>query len=320
MAHQLWLVKSNKRIDITPIVSDLSWRSNKDELGIELSFTIANGSKYMPKNPCSLGDMVILKNGKYEITRGILLNEKKSGKDPVEYAAYEYGFYLNKSDAVYRFKKMRADDAIRKILRDFGIPIGEIPFLSTSITQIYNNKKISDILKSILRQVRHATGKRYILEQRNGKMCVILYKSMKIQAVFKMDGTTYKATDFIADPSRELDVTSMINTIQVISDEKVILTKSDGPMLRKYGKLQKTISVDKKKKKEAAKNAQSELDELSKVIETTKVVLLGDDKVKAGRVIELNEKYTGIKGNYTIKDVTHTVSNGIHKMSVNMEG
>lgn len=319
MAHQLWLIKSNQLIDITPIVGGISWRSNKDELGIELSFTILNSSKNMPKNPCSLGDMVILKNGAYEITRGILLNEKKSGKDPVEYTVYEYGFYLNKSDAVYRFKKMRADDAIRKILKDFGIPFGEIPSLSTSITQIYNNKKISDILKSILRQVRRATGKRYVLEQRNGKMCVILYKSMKIQAIFKMDGTTYKATDFIADPSRELDVTSMINTIQVVSDDKVILTKSDSAMLKKYGKLQKTISVDKKKKKEAVKNAQSELDELSKVIETTKVVLLGDDKVKAGRVIELSEKNTGIKGNYTIKDVTHNVSNGIHKMTVNME-
>lgn len=318
MAHQLWLIKSTQLIDITPIVGGISWRSNVDELSTELNFEIAIGPN-LPKNPCSLGDMVVLKNGNLEITRGIILNQKKNGKDPVEYSAFEYGFYLNKSDAVYRFKKVRADDAIRKILRDFNIPIGSIPSFSTSISKIYNNKKVSEIIKDILRQVRRATGKRYMLEQRNGKMSVVLRQGMKIKATFKLDGTTYNATDFIADPSRELDVTSMINTVQVVSDDKVILTKSDSAMLKKYGKLQKTISVDKKKKKEAVKNAQSELDELSKVIETTKVVLLGDDKVKAGRVIELSEKNTGIKGNYTIKDVTHNVSNGIHKMTVNME-
>lgn len=320
MAHQLWLVKTNKRIDITPIVGGLSWRSNKDELGIELNFDLAiSDSKYFPKNPCSLGDMVILQNGNYEITRGILLNQKKNNKDPVGYVVYEYGFYLNKSDVFYRFKNVRADNAIRKILSDFGIPIGEMPSLSIVINKIYNNKKPSDIIKDILRQVRRATGKRYILEQRNGKMCVVLYRSMKIKATFKLDGTTYNSADFISEPSRELDVTEMINAVQVISDDKAILIKTDNAMIKKYGKLQKTISVDKKKKNEAVQNAKNELDELSKVIENGKVIMLGDDRVRAGRVLELNEKYTGLKGHYTIKDVTHTVDNGIHKMTVNLE-
>lgn len=320
MTHKLWLIKSNVRIDITPIIGSLSWRSNETELGTELSFDIAvNDSKYFPKNPCTLGDMVILQNNSFEITRGILLNEKKNGKDPVEYAAYEYGFYLNKSDAVYRFKNIRADTAIRKILHDFGIPIGEIPNLSVVINKIYNNKKVSEIIKDILRQVRRATGKRYMLEQRNGKIHVILRKSTRIKAIFKLDGTTYNATDFIADPSRELDATNMINSIQVVSDDKVILTKTDSSMIKKFGKLQKTINVDKKKKNEASKNAQSELDELSKVIETGKVILMGDDRVRAGSVIEINEKYTGLKNDYTVKDVTHSLENGIHKMTVNME-
>lgn len=318
MTHQLWLIKSTQLIDITPIVGGISWRSNVDELSTELNFEIAIGPN-LPKNPCSLGDMVILKNGNLEITRGIILNQKKNGKDPVEYSVFEYGFYLNKSDAVYRFKKVRADDAIRKILRDFNIPIGAIPNFSTSISKIYNNKKVSDILKDILRKVRRATGKRYMLEQRNGKMSVMLRQGMKIKATFKLDGTKYNATDFIADPSRELDVTDMTNSIQVVCEDKVILTKTDDKMLKRFGKLQKTISIDKKKKKEAAQNAQSELNQLSKITETGKVVLLGDDRVKAGRVLEINEKYTGLKNDYTVKDVTHTVVNGIHKMTVNME-
>lgn len=318
MAHQLWLIKSTQLIDITPIVGGISWRSNVDELSTELNFEIAIGPN-LPKNPCSLGDMVILKNGNLEITRGIILNQKKNGKDPVEYSVFEYGFYLNKSDAVYRFKKVRADDAVRKILRDFNIPIGSIPSLNTSISKIYNNKKVSDIIKDILRQVRRATGKRYMLEQRNGKMSVVLRQGNKIKATFNLDGTKYNATDFIADPSRELDVTDMTNSIQVVCEDKVIFAKIDDKMLKRFGKLQKTISIDKKKKKEATQNAQSELNQLSKITETGKVVLMGDDRVKAGRVLEINEKYTGLKNDYTVKDVTHTVVNGIHKMTVNME-
>jgi len=318
MAHQLWLVKSNQLIDITPIVGGISWRSNAAELSIELNFNVAIGPN-LPKNPCSLGDMVILKNGSLEITRGIILNQKKSGRDPVEYSVFEYGFYLNKSDAVYRFKKVEADDAIRKILRDFNLPIGSIPNFSTSISKIYNNKKVSDIIKDILRQVRRSTGKRYMLEQRNGKMHIVLRQGMKIKATFKLDGTQYNAADFIADPSRDLDVTDMINAVQVVNNDKLVLTKIDKKMIRRFGKFQKTISVDKKKIKEASKNAQSELNQLSKITESGKVVLMGDDRVKAGRVLEINEKYTGLKNDYTIKDVTHNVSNGIHKMTVNME-
>lgn len=111
----------------------------------------------------------------------------------------------------------------------------------------------------------------------------------------------------------------MTNSIQVVCEDKVILTKIDTSMIKRFGKLQKTISIDKKKKKEAAQNAQSELNQLSKITETGKVVLMGDDRVKAGRVLEINEKYTGLKNDYTVKDVTHTVVNGIHKMTVNME-
>lgn len=318
MAHQLWLVKSNQLIDITPIVGGISWRSNAAELSIELNFNVAIGPN-LPENPCSLGDMVILKNGSLEITRGIILNQKKSGRDPVEYSVFEYGFYLNKSDAVYRFKKVKADDAIRKILRDFNLPIGSIPNFSTSISKIYNNKKVSDIIKDILRQVRRSTGKRYMFEQRNGKMHIVLRQGMKIKATFKLDGTKYNAADFIADPSRDLDVTDMINAVQVVSNDKLVLTKTDKTMIRRFGKFQKTISVDKKKIKEASKNAQSELNQLSKITESGKVVLMGDDRVKAGRVLEINEKYTGLKNDYTIKDVTHNLSNGIHKMTVNME-
>ena len=95
MAHELWLAKS-EFIRLTPITGNIQWRSNIDELGDELGFDIAEGEG-IPKNPCNIGDMVVLRN-KEEIIRAIIVDENRSGNNSVGYTAFDFAFYLNKSN------------------------------------------------------------------------------------------------------------------------------------------------------------------------------------------------------------------------------
>lgn len=321
MAHELWLIKGSTMTNITPLIGSIGWRSNTDELGVELSFNVAfTDVDYFPKDPCSVGDMAMLKNEGKEITRGIIVDGKKSGKSPVEYTAFDFAFYLNKSESTYQFNKMPADQCIKKILSNFGIPIGNVVSIPTPITKIFAGKKPSDTIKEILEMAQQKLGIKYLMEMKQGKFYIEKQKDLVVTAKFKLGEKSYNATDAIMNPSRSISISDMVNSIQVVgNNDKIVLNKDDDAMIKKYGKIQKVITLDQEEKKSAKEVAENELKLLSKLTEEISIDLLGDDNVRAGRLFKVVEPVTGIDGTYLIKDVSHSIENGIHRMSLNLE-
>lgn len=320
MAHELWLVKGATMTNITPLVGIINWRGNVDELGDEISFDISfNDTRHFPSNPCDVGDMVILKNGDYEITRAVIVEENKSGRSPIGYTAFDFAFYLNKSNAVYQFKKLSADQCIRKVLGDFNVPIGNVVSMPVKIDKIFNNVVVSDIIREIIEMVEQKQGTKYLMEMRQGKLHIEKQSDLTIKGTFTLNGVTHDVTSAISNPTKRRSITDMVNSIQVVSNDKVVLKKSDSAMVNKYGVLQRVITLDEKEKLSAAQVAQNELNDLSKVIEETSIELLGDDRVRSGRLLQVEEPITGIKGTFLIKDANHSISNGIHKMTLGLE-
>lgn len=321
MAHELWLIKGSTMTNITPLVGIISWRSNIDELGDELSFNIAfNDTNFFPNNPCDIGDMVVLKNEEYEITRAIIVDEQKNGRSPISYTAFDFAFYLNKSSAVYQFNKMPADQCIKKILENFGIPIGTIVSMPVPITKIFPDDKVSDIIKEIITITEQKLGIKYLMEMRQGKLCIEKQNDLTVKANFILGGKSYNATDAIMNPSRKRSISDMVNSIQVVgNNDKLVLIQDDDSMIKKYGKISKVITLDQKEKISAKEVAMNELKQFSKVAEEISIELIGDDRVRAGRLFDVVEPITGIKGTYLINDASHSIENGIHKMSLGLE-
>jgi hypothetical protein len=320
--HELWLVQGETMMNITPIIGSISWKGNIDELGDEVSFDIAyNDDRYHPKNPCDLGDLVIFKNADYEITRAIIVEETKQGRSPIGYTAFDYAFYLNKSNAIYQFNRIAADQAIKKILNDFNVPIGNIASMSKKVDKIFNNKKVSDILKEIIEMVEQEQGQKYLMEMRQGKLFIEKQIDLIVKGTFRIaeNLSEHNVTAAISNPTRKRSISDMINSIQVVSNDKLVLEQVDDGLVNKYGKLQKVITLDEKESKTAKQIAQNELNEFAKVVEETSVEFMGDDQVRAGRLFEIEEPITGISGMFLIKDVTHTIRGGIHKMSLGLE-
>lgn len=323
MAHELWLIKGGTKTNITPMLGTLTWRSNMAELGDELNFSIAfNDTNYFPVNPCDIGDMVVLLNNGKEITRAIIVDEVKSGTSPIAYIGFDYAFYLNKSTAVYQFKKLSADACIKKILKDFNVPIGKITSIPKPISQIYNDKKVSEIIKDILETAEKSLGVKYLMEMRQGKLYIEKRSDAVVTGTFQLyeSGTKYDIHSAIMNPSKKRSIVDMANTIQVVgNNDKVVLTKSDNKMIEKYGRITKVVKLDQNEKKSAKQIAENELKQFSKIIEENDVELMGDDNFRAGRLFKLEEPKTGIKGTFLIKDVLHTISKGIHTMKPSLE-
>lgn len=318
--YELWAVKNNLMYNVTPLIDSLSWKSNIDELGERLDFNVAfSDTNNLPLNPIDLGSLVILKN-QSEIYRGIVFTEQRTGRDAISFSSFDYAVYLNKSKNVYQFKKVNAKTAIEKILKDYKIPIGKIISINATIKKIYPSDTGSDIIKDILRIATAQTGIKYRFEMRQGKFYVEKQQNLVIKGVFKL-ANNFNNDDVmgaISAPSRKRSIEDMKNSIIITIDDKIVINLKNNSLVSKYGLLQEVQSIDKKDKTKAKTIAQNLLNDLGKILEENSIEVPGDDSFRAGRIVEIQESVTGMKGKYLIKDVTHTVKNGIHTMSLGL--
>lgn len=326
MDYRIFDIYNGIQTNITPLVGDISWRDSIDTLGIQLDFNIANNDNgNIPKDILDIGHMIVLlgEKGNNEIFRGLPVTENKQGRQPIGYSCFDYGFYLNKSKEIYQFKKIKADVAIKKICTDFKIPIGSIISISTIINKIYYDKELSEIIKDILDIATKSTGIKYRMEFREGKFYIQKYTDMIIKASFDLGGTIQDITDFTSNPTRSRSIEEMKNSIKIYTGDenkiKVVATARDEKLIKEYGLLQEVQSVDEKDIAKAKNIANNLLKDLAKITEDNSIELIGNDDVRAGRILEINEPLTGMKGNYLIKDCTHTIKNGIHKMQVGLK-
>ncbi|QZY55092.1 XkdQ/YqbQ family protein [Crassaminicella profunda] len=318
--HQLLNIKDNLQIDITPLVGSISWRSNINELGQQLTFDIAfNDDRYFPMNPVDLGSLIIL-NNQDEILRAIVVSEQRNGRGRIEYSCFDYAFYLNKSKAVYQFNKVTGKKAIETILNDFNVPIGNIVSIPTVINKIYREQAVSEIIKDILDIAKKATGMKYRMEMRQGKLYIEKQEDLMIKGTFQLASNIqpYDITNALSSPSRKRSIEEMKNSVQVVFNNHVIEDKRKEELIQQYGLLQEVTSIDKNDKAKARNLADKILKDLGKVFEENSVEIMGDDQVRAGRTMKIKEPITGMIGKYLINDVNHTVKNGIHKMQLGL--
>lgn len=320
MQIKLWRLRGNDLLDITPLVGEVSWRSNKDELGTELNFVTAFGDAiHNPKKHVNLGDLIILKDGSNEITRCIVIDEEIKGREPIPYKAFDLSFYLNKSKRVYQFNGVSATQAINRICVDAKIPVYGIANMPTKIDKIYLNETLSDIIKDILDQVEKDRGSKYIFDMKQGKINVFQSKDMIIEPKFKIPVLwEHSINDAIMSASRKRSIDNMKNSIQVTSDGKLLTTASDNTLINQYGLLSEIVDVQEEDRSKARNIAKNTLKELGKVFEDNQIETLGDSSVLAGRLIKITEPLTKMNGYYMIESVQHTVKNGIHRMSLSL--
>lgn len=324
--YSVKLIKKSKVYDITPVIGNLSWRSNIDALGVELSFEKANSTDNLfPKFSINLGDFVILENNKKEIFRGIVTDESKDGIFNRSYVCYDFAFYLNKSKTIAQFKKARADSAIKQLCDKFSIPIGEITPMGTLISGIYFEKTVAEIIEDILSKVTKETGIKFRKEMRYGKFYIQKYTDLVVKATFKPaeNVQAFDITKAIGSVSVSRSIADLKNSIQIISGSekstRVVATSESKESIAKYGLLQEVESIDEKDIAQARNIAKNRLAELNRIAESTSIELLGSDEVMAGRILELNEPITGLKGRYLVNEASHSYSNSIHKMQLSIE-
>ncbi len=325
MAYTILILKDKNVYDITDIAGNISWSDNVDTLGMQLDFSVGFSSeRYFTKFIIECGDIVLLKN-ECEIFRGIIINKNYNSMFEQSFTAFDFCFYLNKSKPIKQFNKINAAAAIKQLCDDSNIEIGSIPPMKVSVKHIYYDKSVSEIIEDILQQEMNETGKKYLKEIRENKFYIFERYSQIVTGMFKpaINIAEFDIINAISNPNRTLSIEEMKNSILIISggekSVRVLGKAKDDISISKYGLLQEVETIDEKDKSKAKNIAEKKLKELNKVAETASIELLGADNIRAGRVIFVKEDYTGLNGDYLIKSCSHTLSDGMHTMSVELE-
>ena len=232
-------------------------------------------------------------------------------------------WYLNKSTVIKQFKKMVGNDCIKSLCSEIGIKV-EVSGLDTKIDKIYKDKTISDIIYDIIEQCSQFNSKKFFIEYDKGTLKVGHFKKIKVTGQYEMHKNAFiDVAKNIGEVSLSRSIVDMKNSILVITQNKkavrTVGKEQDNESIKKYGMLQEVVTLDEKEHKKAKLVAKNELKKLNKITEDFSIDMLGDDKVKSGRVIDIDIPLFNLKGEYLIKESSHSVQNGIHRANLRLE-
>jgi len=289
--------------DIINFSDNITWNSNSDSLGTQLSF---ESIKEIPT-----GTVVQLFNTDTEIFRGIALKPTQK-RWTWSYTCQDYSYYLkNNKIAIKQFNRIAASDAISSLLSEAYL-IGNIIDIPTIINQYYINKTRSDIIEDILKQASSDQGTTYFKEIQGNITYIYNIGDMKISPTIILP----------KDINIEMSMENMKNIITVISgsgDSAVIqATAEDTGQQDFYGILSDVISVDDKNIAQAQNIADNTLATRNKIEYQSSfevVAVEGGDTIKANRMIYIHAG-SRLNDYYKIKNASHTLNNGLHKVSI----
>ena len=310
---------------MTDHVGNISWSDSIDTLGVQLDFAIPKDNSYI-NFFIDVGEIVALYKGDKLIFQGIVVDKNINGIFEESFTAFDFAFYLNKSKIIKQFNNISAKNAISSICSEQGISIGEIPRLSTNINHIYFENTIAEIIDDILEQCNRETGKIYYKEVLGSNLNIFEKGTKVINPTYKLakNVETINVLDEIGiNFSKTYSIAELKNKVTIVANDekgaKILATQKDDKNIKKYGLLHHIESVDEKDLNQATNIAQNKLEELNKIKETLSLELLGNYTIKAGRVLNINNKDIKISGKYSIISSSHTIENGIHTTNVELE-
>lgn len=288
--------------DILPFSNSLSWASDENTLGTQLTF---NSTINLTE-----GQVVSLFSDNDEYFRGTV-EHKKENKYTYEYTLQDYGKYMKNKVPIVQFIDMKASDCIKQLVSESYL-VGNIPDIPTLINQIYKAKTREEILSDIFSKVYQDQWKTYFYEISGNVFYV--YETADMRIVPNV---------LVGDYSVESDISEMKNNITgVAQDEKynsIVVEAADETKYNWFGKLTDVLDITADNAAQAKNTVTYMLETANKIKRSTTIpLIILDEKVevKAHRSIYINTK--NLVGYYYIKSAKHSLQDGLHKCDIDI--
>ncbi|MBC2369962.1 phage portal protein [Listeria booriae] len=263
------------------------------------------------------GDTILFKWKGKELFRGTVWKRDLTLKSVVSITCYDKMQYLLTNKDVYVFNNQRLDQIATRVLNDFDIAKGNIPYTGFTIKSLVFSSVTSgyDIILKAISETYKQTGNMYRVFSRAGKIEL---------ATWNDPDDIYLLEEY----KNIIDVNLTTSIEEAITKVKVILTKGkktyyghakDDYTNEKYGNIQYTESVSDNLN-------QAQLNERAKQLLNAKkglnidlsATFVGVPDIVSGVPVQANIPRYAIKQKYYVDSDTHTFKGTSHTTNVTL--
>lgn len=291
-------------IDILEYSNNITFDSNINSLSCTLTFDSLKSIR--------MGCVISLFIDNFEVFRGTMVDcaEKKF---TYSYTCYDYAQYLN-NEVIKQFNKVDATSAISSILSEEQLSHAIIN-IPTIIDKFYKDESVANVIDDIIEQATNDQAKNYFMELIGNMIYIDVLETKHIYPKFIIED----------NGNINWSITDMKNKIIVVSGDnttaKVEAVAYDPYSRGRYGLYRQIETVDDKNVAQAQNIADNLLKQLNRVEHETTINIVVFDRgetIRANRLIYIETDKLE-KGWYKISSATHTLNNGIHKVSLKLE-
>lgn len=309
--------------NVTPYIGSVEWHNSETELATSMSFQLAKPQqKWQGYYTPEVGDVVRLHTNA-EVFRGIIVDVDYGDPTNNKYTCYDAGWYLNKTKDTYQFNNISIRECLNKILGDLSIPIDSISGITsageeldnTTVTDIYIDKAISDIIKDF---IDNKLKGRYNFDFTPRGFRLYTMGTEVAYPQFRLSSNT-QLLNSIEHRGSESHTGSLENcktSIKVISDTDVLATARHDYIYKRYGLIQETVKVNPTELEVSPQQYAS--DKLSESFTAEEnysfeIVEALNSYTRAGQGLYIDESL------FVITNTDHSITQGVHKTKLVIE-
>lgn len=265
------------------------------------------------------GNAVVFRKNNKDLFYGFIFTLKRDKSNKVTITVYDQLRYL-KNKETYVIENKKASDVLKTIANDFRLNIGDVRDTSYTIPSLVeDNQELFEIIKNALDEELKNTGKLFVLYDDCGKICLKNFEDMLVKIL--IDEETGQNFDYTSTIDEET-----YNQIKLTYDNEetgkrdVYITRS-GENINKWGLLQYTDTLKE------GENGQAKADALLKLYNAKSKSLkvsgcAGDTRVRAGCcvVVRLNLGDLKLDNIMLVEKCKHDFKEGLHTMDLTLRG
>ena len=323
--YRLIRYRGGQARDITAFAGNLQAVDELNALSVELSFDVlvAPWDGYVEKGIVQPGDKLRLVNHDKTVFAGQV---ERVGLDG-SVAAYDRGWYLNKSTIILQVSGIAADEAIRRACAKAGVGVAEVCSLPAKITQVWTGDTPADIISEILETCAAETGRQYQYFVSDEGLTVRELPNEAIKAYHKPADNlaAFDITWALGQVSGEDSIAELRNAVVIAAEQDgkayIGAQASNAASVEEYGFLQHVATVTRDpgdaQLRQMVRNLLSQLDRVGRTRTISEI--WGCDEVTSGVVLDFNSPAFGVSGRNWVTRVTHYYGGAGHTMELEIE-
>lgn len=273
---------------------------------------------YDPEAETSNGACVQVWMGEEQVFTGYVFVMSQGSDKSLTLRAYDQLRYLKARDSLMVYGKS-VSALLREMAAKFRLQLGTVEETGCVLwNDVVVSRTLLDIIYGKIKETQQLCGKKYVLLDRAGKLCLLREESLRLP-VLLADGTT--AMEFRREWDIDQDTYNkviLVNESTVIGIQKVYEV-SDSRSMERFGVLQCMQRVN-----QGISSAQMDaiargiLQEKNREKQCCTITALGDPTVWAGNLIRIT--LTGMpQGIYRVQRAKHQMKEGEYTMELEVE-